>query len=181
MKTGFIQAFVNLMKPVSYPYHGIISPCHKQSDIPPYIGPDMKPVGEEWVIAFEGNIGTPKFGYFIYRPKDFLVSSDDYLCPDGLGTRKNMYYFTEVYLYQRGENEVMNLGWNDGINCKYSYTGTEKYLYIYKAWFNINWYKRDDLWNVFNTGPSSFGRCWKSLTGEYPDYLPFPQKEIIRV
>ena len=181
MKTGFISAFVNLMKPVSYPYHGILKPCYKQSDIPPYIGPDMKPVGQEWVLAFEGNIGTPKFGYYRFRPTGFLKSSDNYLCPDGLGTKKNLYYFTEVYLYQRGLNELLSMTWADGVNCKYSFIETGIYTYIYKAWFNLHWYKGEYIWWVWNTGPSSFGRCWKSLTGEYPGYLPFPQKEIIRV
>jgi len=181
MKTGFVNAFVNIMKPISYPYHGIISPCYTATEIPPYIGPDMKPVGEEWIIEFEGNIGTPWRQSLFFYPHNFLKSSDNYLCPDGLGTKKNVYYFTEVYLYQRAENEKMGITWSDGINCKFSFIYTDYYLYIYKAWFNLWWQKAGPIWWVFNTGPSSFGRIWKSLTGEYPGYLPFPQKQIIRV
>lgn len=180
MKTGFISAFVNLMKPVSYPYHGIISPCYKQSDIPPYMGPDMKPPGEEWVIAFEGQIYAGWRQTWFYKPKDFLPSSDDHMCPAKTYCNKNIYYFAEVYLYQIGLNEMLNLYWGDGVNCQLSYI-SGYYNYIYKAWFNFQYCGSSILLMVFNAGPSSYGRVWKSLTGEYPGYYPFPQKEIIRV
>ncbi|GAJ18165.1 unnamed protein product, partial [marine sediment metagenome] len=72
MKTGFIQGFLNLMKPVTYPYHGILSHCYKQSEIPPYMDPSMKPPGEEWVLAFEGSIYTGPKQYFSLEPAGFL-------------------------------------------------------------------------------------------------------------
>ncbi|GAH69722.1 unnamed protein product, partial [marine sediment metagenome] len=147
MKTGFIQAFVNLMKPVSYPYHGIISPCHKQSEIPPYMGPDMKPVGQEWVLAFEGSIYAGAMGIFIFKPKGFLPSSDPHMCTDKTHCNKNVYYFTEVYVYQRAYNEMVGLYWSDGINCDYRNIAG-KYLYIYKAWFDYQWCANNHLWMV---------------------------------
>ncbi|MBA7577627.1 hypothetical protein ES695_12390 [Candidatus Atribacteria bacterium 1244-E10-H5-B2] len=180
MKTGFIQAFVNLMKPVSYPYHGIIKPCYKQSDIPPYIGPDMKPPGEEWIIAWEGNLGTTWRGKKYIRFYDFLNSSDKDLCAGASPADKNVYYFAEVYLWQRDAGEGWNIIWADGVNCNRGVIGGY-YLYLYKAWFNKKNYDSSNLITVYNTGPSSTGRVWKSLTGEYPGYYPFPQKEIIRV
>ncbi len=180
MKTGFIQAFVNLMKPVSYPYHGIISPCYKQSDIPPYIGPDMKPVGEEWVIAWEGQIYAGPKGIRTFYYNGFLYSSDPHPCADHRTCDKNMYYFAEVYLWQREYGEKLVLAWSSGIECGLPWIGN-KVLYIYKAWFDYRFCGDSFLFWVYNAGPSSYGRIWKSLTGEYPGYYPFPQKEIIRV
>lgn len=180
MKTGFIQAFVNMMKPVSYPYHGIISPCYKQSDIPPYIDENMKPPGEEWIIAWEGNLGTGWRRMIYINFYHFLNSSDKDLCPGAASADKNVYYFAEVYLYQIGLNEMMSISWADGVNCKVTSLGGY-YNYVYKAWFNKKRYQSTLAFSVFNTGPSSTGRMWKSLTGEYPGYYPYRQKEIIRV
>jgi len=180
MKTGFIQGFVNLMKPVTYPYHGILNRCGKQPEIPPYIGPDMKPVGQEWVIAFEGSIYTYGTNFMYFRPGGFLPSSDEHMCPVKTYCQKNVYYFAEFYIWQPGANQWMCLSWSDGINCKMSATGGVV-LYIYKAWFNYQWCANDILGWVFNTGPSSTARIWKSLTGEFPGYYPFRQQEIIRV
>lgn len=180
MKTGFIQGFVNIMKPKTYPYHGVLDQCGIQPEIPPYIGPDMKPVGEEWVLAWEGSIYAGPLRLFTFPPHDFLKSSDDYLCPNGIGTKKNLYYFVEAYVWQRAHGEMVALYWSDGINCRLDYiSGT--FLYLYKAWFNLQFYEMLNLFMVFNCGPSSTARVWKSLTGEYPGYYPMPQREIIRV
>lgn len=180
MKTGFIQAFANLMKPVSYPYHGILKPCYRESEKPPYADEDMKPPGQEWILAFEGNIGTPRYGYFRFLPAGFLPSSDPHPCTQKTYCTHNVYYFTEVYVYQRAHNEMVNLTWSEGTHCKYTWI-SGNYTYIYKAWFNYQWCGSTFIWWVFNTGPSSFGRCWKSLTGEFPGYYPMPQKQIVRV
>lgn len=180
MKTGFIQGFVNLMKPKTYPYHGILNQCGVQPEIPPYIGPDMKPVGQEWVLAWEGSIYAGWRQYFRFYDTGFLKSSDKYLCVDPYSQGYNKYYFTEVYMWQIGAGEPISLFWGDGINCKIDWI-FGKYLYIYKAWFNHEYYGMGMLWRAFNAGPSSTARVWKSLTGEYPGYYPMPQKEIIRV
>ncbi|GAI22682.1 unnamed protein product [marine sediment metagenome] len=144
------------------------------------MGPDMKPPGQEWVLAWEGSLYTTYKGNKNILPTGFLKSSDNYLCPDSPGN-KNTYYFTEVYLWQRGYGEKLTLLWSDGINCKGKWITGYNILYIYKSWFNMRWYSIGYLARVYNTGPSSWGRCWKSLTGEYPGYYPFPEKEIIRV
>lgn len=180
MKTGFIHGFLNLMKPVTYPYHGILNRCGKQPEIPPYMGPDMKPPGEEWILVYEGSLYAGSHGYWQFWPSGFLKSSDDYLCAGQGAGGKTMYYFFEVYVYQRVEYELVALYWSDGIQCKVSWIAGN-YYYIYKAHFNHNYYMMGPIVQVFNCGPSSFGRIWKSLTGEFPGYYPFPQKEIIRV
>lgn len=180
MKTGFIRGFVNVMKPKPYPYHGEKRSCGIQPEIPPYIGPDMKPPGQEWILAYEGSLFTTWRGYRYFTPAGFLPSSDIHPCSQKTYCSKNIYYFVEAYLYQRGFNEQLAIFWSNGVECKYNFI-SGNYNSIYKAWFNFQWCGGNQLWFVFNTGPSSYGRMWKSLTGEYPGYYPMPQKEIIRV
>lgn len=181
MKTGFIQGFVNLMKPKTYPYHGILNQCGIQPEIPPYIGPDMKPPGQEWVLVFEGSIYTAWRSYMRFQPSGFLESSDPHPCSQKTYCDHNVYYFVEAYVYKRGPGELLNITWADGVNCKHTWISSYDAYYIYKAWFNYQWGASKYVWWVFNTGPSSYARMWKSLTGEFPGYYPMPQKEIIRV
>lgn len=180
MKTGFIQGFVNIMKPKPYPYHGMLRSCGIQPEIPPYVGPDMKPAGQEWEIVFEKYIGTGYMGSRTFKATGFIPSSDPHLCANKTYCTHNVYYFAEVYLWQHTPGKKMYLTRADGLNCKLSVLWGE-YLYVYKAWFNYQWGASDMLFKVTNVGPSSFGRLWKSKTGEFPGYYPMPQKEYIRV
>ena len=180
MKTGFVRGFVNIMKPKPYPYHGQKRSCGIQPEIPPYEGPDMKPVGQEWILAWEGSIHRAPGRYFIFYPSGFLYSSDKDYCPGASEDEKNLYYFVEAYVWAPFHNALITIHWSDGLNCKSTFI-SGRYNYIYKSWFNKMWYRYGNVFNCYQPGPSSYARVWKSLTGEFPGYYPFPQKEIIRV
>jgi len=181
MKTGFIHGFPNKPGKKRYSYHGIDRDCLVQPNPDPFEEfPTGPPLGN-WVLVFDGPIGSAWYGYYKFFPTGFLKSTDDYLCPNGLGTLKNLYYFTEVDIYPYRTGQMMNVMWSDGLNCKYSFITAGYYKHIYKAWFNLQWYKGGELWDCFNISWSSHARVWKSEDGEFPGYYPIPQDEIIEM
>ena len=178
MKTGFIYGYPN--KPVKerYGYHGVDRECLIQPDPSPFEEfPTGPPLGE-WILAWEGSIRTAYLDYYRFYPVDFLSSSDEYRCPGADPGEKNLYYFAEIIVYGRGPGKWLSLSWSDGVNCKLSWISGE-YKSIYKSWFNIRYGQVNPLWWVFNAYYGSYGRCWKSLDGEFPGYYPMEQKEII--
>ena len=179
MKTGFLYGYPNKPGKKRYSYHGLERDCLIQPSPDPFEDYPIGPPLGNWILVFDGPIWSAWYGYYIFKPSGFLVSSDDYLCPNGLGTKKNIYYFSEVTIFPYKPGQWMNLHWADGLNCKGDWIGIGKYQSIYKAWFNIHWYKYDNIWNAFNISGLSYARVWKSEDGEFPGYYPVPQQEII--
>ena len=178
MKTGFIHGYPNKPVKVRYGYHGLDRDCLVQPDPPPFEDfPTGPPLGE-WVLHWEGVCHTGYYTWFYFNDPGFPKSSDDNVCPEAPAGTKNVYYFTEAYIYQRRSGQQVALWWGDGLNCYVSHVGGY-YKSIYKAWFNWQWFPGTYLWAVWNAKVGSHARCWKSLDGEFPGYFPVPQKEII--
>lgn len=176
MKTGFSHGFADKMGKKAYDYHGVKRECPIQPEIPPYIDPDMAPLGPAWVLAWQGYLHTSLGGITTIYPTGFLYSSDPHPCTNKKYCTKNMYYFAEVYLYRRKPGSKMTMAWSDGIGCKLNWDAGY-WDYWYKAWFDYRWCGQTCLFWVYKTGVGSWGRIWKSETGEFPGGYPVPPGE----
>jgi len=166
MKTGFVNAYVNIPGRKSFKYHGMNDNCVDQID--PYTrrNYDTDPVSlAHWVLFAD----IEPWGYFLphWDGYPFLPSTDPDPCtekfPDGFA-RYIKYEFLIVkfnpddyYFYLAMD------GWTCGQIIKDGYDVPLVYKYNGRIW-------RGDgtLCMLYNCAPGSYLRIWGSDTGEWP-------------
>lgn len=171
----FVNAYCNFPVWEDYYYHGLRKKCRRRPRPGPFRKDFCKPLGEEWILVFDGSIACRWGKYFIFDANGFLYSSDDYKCPSAPVGTKNKYYFAEVEYIKRPDWPFAWISFSDGLNCKYTTISSSEWTYIYRAYFNIVWYGENHVLWVCSAAEGSRGRVWKSLTGEFPGYYPVAQ------
>lgn len=172
--TEFVTAYVDIPLDQIYPYHGFKRKCRRYPRPGPFRKVPCKPIGEDWILIFDGPIECKWGHYFEFDYGDLLPSSDPYICDPEEDT--NRYYFAEIEYIRRPEAAFAWIAIVDGMNCR-NLTISGNYRYIYRAWFNLLWTPEmlNRLWWVYSANKGSWARTWKSKTGEFPGYYPVVQ------
>lgn len=179
MKTGFANAYTRNFVNKYYKYHGLVMPCYKEPDPPPFRDIDTKKPGADWEIIYERFNTTQQVYTVDYDVWAFKPAQIDDMCsikfPDG----KYRHYFCILEIF----DGTFFIGWamdlNGIVKCKVT-SKAGQWKYFYKSYVATIWAGKPFLVWIFQWVPNSHFVIYRSTTGDMPDYYPVPIIEYHR-